>query len=1334
MRIERVIEDRWKIHLRAEILLVALFCSLAGFAANDKDTYFFQKVDYQQGLSNSAVLCLFQDNEGLMWFGTYDGMNCYDGKSMEVFRTDFSEDKTLSNNVIHSIAQADSSCLWVSTHLGVNRFSKVSRQIVGNYEFPDDYYVNSNSRGNTWVFTGDGIYYYNTRYQRFILQPTSSLPIDSMEQRTFVMDDGTLWLFPPHSGKVQQYSLNAFDADTLSTRLSVSTTEFHSKDIGDIFYQNGIFCFVDRDRDLYMYDISRKSKIYIRNISSLMQKYGVITGIIPFYDDIIIAFRANGLVRLRTSKKYEAEVVNRNIRIYGIYRDPRQGMLWIASDGQGAVIYAKKYAIATNLMLNRISTELSRQVRSVMTDKYGGLWFGTKGDGLIHVPEYQDDLTSSASKAIVYAPGKRVKASSYVKWDEEFHVYKLEQSRYMDGFWIGAGNPGLFYYSFKDDALHPVENPSGQPAIDVHDIYEENDTTLYVVTAGVGFYKMILEKKAGYVRIKEQKRYHFFYEQKEIAMFFPMLAEGDSLLWLGSRERGLVRFDKRTEEYRVISLKEMLHRSVDDILSLHRDHEGKMYVGTTSGLVCLSFEGKQMKATYIGREQGLLNDMIHGVLEDGNDFLWLGTNRGLIKYNPSNGASHDYYYSAGVQIGEFSDDAYYQCPYTGNLFFGGIDGLLYLDRKVAAAPEFYPDILLRRLWIGRTEAVLRDYYAGEEEGLRLKGAQASFALSFAVPDYLTGEEVEYSFILEGYDEQWASFSSANEASYTDVPAGDYTFKIRYRKDVFDTEYKFFSIPVHILSPWYQSTAAYISYLLLGLLFIGYLLHLLRKYIIHERRLKRLLDKEKLRKQSGVNGVGDDVLDRFTLIYNSCDELRAENISYEQRLEKVALIRETVMTALLNPDLLQREELKHFFPDKFIVSARMTIQGVSQQVLRTLEEQGIDHSAVQSVIREDFTYPVYKNALYSILYYCYIQIAGAGKTQGVTVGVEEKASNMLLTFSSEDDTVSKLYESLSGKSSSALLKDADCEFADQLLRCFVQSALERIHASVQYTGNEAAGRLTISLEPSVLEESDEQGKKSVLLLEDRDEMTWLISNFLADEYSVRQVKSVQLAFEEIRRSAPALLLVDMTMYAGAENTFIEYVNRNRSLLSKTAFIPMLTWKVSSSIQRELLLWADSYIVLPYDILFTREVVHNAIYGKREAKQIYMEELGNLAGQIVCTTTEQAEFIRRLLEVIEKNLDNEELGSTLIAERMAMSSRQFYRKFKEISDMAPGDLIRGYRMEKAALLLRSEELSIQDVIAEVGIASRSYFYKEFTRRFGMTPKDYREQWILRAGNNC
>ena len=1311
--------------IRLILSFVLLIYSLVCQADGGKDSYIFRKVDYQQGLSNSAVLCLFQDNTGLMWFGTYDGVNCYDGRNMEVFRSDFSAPKALSNNVIHSIQQADNNCLWISTHLGINRLSQDSRQVVGYYDFTDDYYLHSNSKGNTWVVSRDGIFYYNTSYKRFVKINNLKVSVEDMDKRAFVTDDGVLWIFIQHTGELLQVSQDAFDCDTLSIYSTVSSTDFHANPIMDVFYQNGVLCFIDSEHDLYVYDISRQSKIYIRNLSSLVQKYGTIAGIALFYEDIIIGFRTNGLVRLRTSQKYKEEVVDRNVRIYSIYRDPHQNVLWVASDGQGTIMYAKKYSIATNLMLNQLSSNLSRQVRSVMTDNRGGLWFGTKGDGLLHIPDYRE--SEEASAVTVYSPEGKQNVMSYMRWNKEFPVYKLVQSRYMDGFWIGSGDPGLFYYSFEDKALHSVENLPAQPT-EIHGIYEENDSVLYVVTAGSGFHKLILEKQAGTIRFKSQKSYHFFHGQREITMFYPMLPEGDSILWLGSREKGLVRFDKRTEEYKVISLKEMLHKSVDDVLSLYRTKEGVLYVGTTSGLVCLNSNRGQMKATYIGREQGLLNDMIHGVLEDENGLLWLGTNRGLIKYNPINGSSHAYFYSAGVQIGEFSDDAYYMCPYTRELFFGGIDGLLYLDKEMQAAPEFYPDILLRKLTIGHTQVVLENYYTDDGKALQFKGAEVSFTLSFIVPDFLSGEDIEYSYQLEGYDKDWTSFSSINEASYTGVPAGDYLFKVRYKRDVFDTEYRHFSIPVHILSPWYRSAPAYFIYFIIFLLLLGYVIYLLRKNYLQERMMKTLMGTERCRK-SETAYTDRRVLEDFTLIYNYCDQLRAENLSYEQSLEKVSLIRETVMTALLNPDTLHLEELKQFFPDRFIVSARMSIQGVSQEVLRTLEEQGIDHSSITSAIPEHITFPVYKNALYSILYCCYLRIAEMKGTYGVIVDMSEQDGKMQLHFSSKDVTVKALYEYLSDKASSVAEKDADYVFGVHLLLGFVRSALERIHAVLRYDHDESGSRLTIVFEPALLPVTGEQGKKTVLLLEDRDEMTWLISNFLADEYVVHQVKSVQLAFEEIRRSAPALLLVDMTMYANAESTFMEYVSRNRTLLSRTAFIPLLTWKVSSAIQRELILWSDSYIVLPYDILFLREVVHNAIYGKREAKQIYMEELGDLAGQIVCTTTEQADFIRKLLKVIEENLDKEELGSTLIADRMAMSSRQFYRKFKEISNTAPGDLIKSYRMEKAARLLLDEELSIQDVIMEVGISSRSYFYKEFTRRFGMTPKDYREQRNVR-----
>ena len=199
-----------------------------------------------------------------------------------------------------------------------------------------------------------------------------------------------MWIFTQQTGELLQVSQDAFDCDTLSIHSTVSSTNFHAKPIEDVFYQNGVLCFIDSEHDLYVYDISRQSKIYIRNLSSLVQKNGTIAGIALFYEDIIIGFRTNGLVRLRTSQKYKEEVVDRNVRIYSIYRDPHQNVLWVASDGQGTIMYAKKYSIATNLMLNQLSSNLSRQVRSVMTDNSGGLWFGTKGDGLLHIPDYRE--------------------------------------------------------------------------------------------------------------------------------------------------------------------------------------------------------------------------------------------------------------------------------------------------------------------------------------------------------------------------------------------------------------------------------------------------------------------------------------------------------------------------------------------------------------------------------------------------------------------------------------------------------------------------------------------------------------------------------------------------------------------------------------------------------------------------------------------------------------------------------------------------------------------------------------------------------------------------------
>ncbi len=1317
--------------MKTQIILIFIFMlnSLKSFADNEHSSYTFSKVDYQQGLSNSAVLCIFQDNYGLMWFGTYDGINCYDGKNMEVYRSDFSLNKTLNNNIISSIKQADNNSLWISTHLGVSRFSLTSRQVTANYEFPGDYSLYSNAKGNTWVIGSSWIRYYNINQKRFIEINRPNYKLNNLETRAYVADDGSLWIFPSGTGGAYHYKLNSFYKNSSSEKLTISYTSFHSDVIDYIYYQHGMLCFIDCNKELYIYDISRKSKIYIRNISSLIQKYGEITGIIPFYDDIIIAFRTNGLFHLQASMKYKESIIDRNIRIFNIYKDPHQDILWIGSDGKGAISYFKKHSIASNLMLKQLSPNLSRQVRSIMTDKHGDLWFGTKGDGIIRIKNYRNGI--SADNVTVYSSNAMQKTGSYVKWDNEFQVYSFKQSLYRDGFWIGSGSTGLFYYSFADQKIHHVNDESTPPITEIHAIYEANDTTLYLATSGLGLHKIILQREKDAIRVKTQKQYRFFYEQKEITMFYSMVAEGDSILWLGSREKGLVRFDMRTNEYKIISLKELLHKAVDDILSLHLSRNGKLYVGTTSGLVVLSIQQNRINAQYVGREQGLLNDMIHGILEDEKGFLWLSTNKGLIKYNPWNGFSHAYYYSGGVQIGEFSDDAYYKCPYTNNLFFGGIDGLLYINKNIANDTEYYPDILLRKLIVGRTVANLSDYYNKDKPGLVFKGNDTSFSLDFIAPDYVTGTDIEYSYMLEGYDKEWSAFSSLNEASYTSLPIGEYVFKVRYKKDVFNTEYKYFELPIHVLPLWYQTMLAKLIYVLFGSAIAVYVIFLILGYLKWEKMIKKLQAAEK------NNAIGPffdrrnrEYANCLTTIYSVCNQLGANtDLSIQGRQQAADVIRETMMALLLDSDyinVIKNKEIKILMPVNYSITGIINIKETSEKILNYLKEKKINTSLlIEEEIPDKLCFSVYINAIQCIIYFCY-WFATSNNLQSTTISFIERDGQLILTFNTRDKTsLKKLSQILMGNLplEMGIKSSADDLFQMRVLHTFVLTALKQWKCQIDYQEIEEIQKLSIAFNPVAEVPLSSNNKPVILLLEDRDEMIWLISELLSTNFSIKSVKNVQQAFELLKEAPPSVFIVDMLMYAEAENTFMEHVNANRSLFANTAFVPMLNWKVNFSVQRDLILWADTYMVLPYDIPFIKEIVHKSITGQHISKQMGIGNIGNFTDHTNYKTTEQADFMKRVLQIINENIDREEIGSSFIASQMAMSSRKFYRKFKEISSMSPSDLINNARMEKAAQLLADTELSILDVISEVGIISRSYFYKEFANKYGMTPKDYR-----------
>lgn len=813
--------------LKLFIFLLFLF-AFVHIKAGANDKYLINNITSTNGLSNSAVLTIFQDSDGLMWFGTYDGLNCYDSKTMSVFRSKspYNEDFTFKSNIIHKVCQADNQCLWVKTFLGVVRFSLVKREIEEIYTDSENYVVYSNAKGDSWVVNGSELLYFNTTLKKFV-SLGGIIPDAEKCTQAFVTDSGEIWLLYADSPDVVCFKIPSFsDQKSVKIELEKELIKLHNFPVSRYFVQSDSFSFIDSENNLYLYDVAAKTKVYIRNISDLMKRYGKIENITSFQEDVIIAFHLNGLVSLNSSKEYREEVIDRSVRIFSMTKDRYNDIVWVGTDGQGVLILTKNNSIAQTLELTRLSPLLKRQVRSIATDRHGGLWFGTKGDGLIHIPEYERNWGKKEAVEL-YSGSSRQSLSDYLPWENDNRVFAIHESRFHDGMWIGGTNANLlFFYSFEKSKMLEVEGfDTKGNTVEIKGVYEEDASTLWVSVNMLGLVRLKVDFKGERIQIIHQEEKVISRGKDDVYLvFFSMVNQGDSILWLGDRGKGLVRYNIKDNTYKLISFQEKLNRPVDDVLSFCQYGENKFYIGTSTGVVSMRYEKDSARAiSYIGQEHGLSNDMIHGILPDKNGFLWMSSNKGLNKYNPMNGRIHTFY-GNGIHIEEFSDGAYYKCPYSGRLFFGGVNGLLYLSDNSTAVYSPFQNIVLRDFWIENKRALLPNYEENGRNGWKIDGEKVFFRFNFIVPDFVGGENIEYSYMLEGYDADWSVFSKTNDVTYSSVPPGKYVFKVRYKRDINENNEKILMIPIYITTPWYKSPFLYVGLVILIFLLIETVLY------------------------------------------------------------------------------------------------------------------------------------------------------------------------------------------------------------------------------------------------------------------------------------------------------------------------------------------------------------------------------------------------------------------------------------------------------------------------------------------------------------------------------
>ena len=1336
--------------MKLMILCLFLLCALPGGEA----AVSLHKANID--LSNNAIIDIYQDDRGYMWIGTYDGLNLFNGRNTYVYRFEPDNKNTLCSNIINKISDGGPGYLWVSTSMGLNRFSLKDRKVTESYpEYPECLLIATDSLENTLVVSRKNFISCHTSrtasfqdiYTRDITPETARLLFVGEQGRFYLLSsDGVLKQLIP-------------DYSKLPLTIKTKENKIHDKPIEQAFYEEDVLYYVDADKKLYRYRTEGNKETYLSDLSGWMEKYGKVARVVSFQSKLYLVFR-NGLL-LDPDKPEEA--IDLNIGVFSMFKDKKQQILWIGTDGQGLRMLYDKYERFDGLALEDLPFVMLNPVRSVYTDEDKTLWFGTKGDGFVRIKEYD-----SYAKGEI--PLDRIARYTTADGLSNNRVYCFFKSLYHPLVWIGTDGPGLSYYSYEDEKVHTLPSKIDTRIRYVHSICEINDSTLWMATTGDGLIEVVLERDKSGLTVKYLQSYLLEKDGKICNEFYSMYYDGISTLYLGSRGGyGMARFDLLTRQYDFMSMNNSANQAIGDVLSLCYSSDSTFYLGASSGMT-------RMKCDQAGtcefwqydRSDGISNDMIHGILEDKDKCIWLSSNKGLTKYNPHNNYFHNYG-SQELMVTEFSDDAYWKCPYTGRLFFGGVDGLVWIDPQNDRQESYSPDLHFFELKMGDETISLYDYADANPGPVTIPPDVSTFTISFVATDYIHGDNYEYSYLLQDYNTAWTELQKSNEISFTKLPYGNYTLKVRYKNDVYDSNAREYLLPLKILPPWYLSTWAIAVYIFLAILFAGVLVYWINRRIaekqqqvarkIHEEQKEKLYEAklnffanithELCTPLTLINGVGDYIqtyaentsdnkLKRYIRILRdnvaSLNELIQEILDF-RKIEEAGLNYFSIRRISV-PDIIRRQ-YESFTPIaeqngiKFVLSLPDQLYWNTdptglKKILVNLISNAFKYSDEAGEIRISAT-----TENESLIIRVYNSGKGISETDLKTIFDRYRilgdleGNNYTQTTSRNGLGLFICHSIVQSLHGTIEVKSEEGRFAEFIVR------LPHLEAEEEEAEPENEEPETVPVLSSPIDETGLPGivspenKPCVLVVDDHKDIVWLIKESLSEAYTIVEAYGVEEAIRLMEKQTPALIITDIMM---PEIDGMELISRVKSD-KFTRHIPLIvvSARISEHDQAEGLdLGADAYLTKPFSAVVLRSVVNRLMTSKKELKDYYYspesayEQSG---GQLI--HQEDKEFMDAVTAIIRENLDKETLRLELIAEKMGMNTRSLYRRFKKISPLTPSDFIKDYRFNYAAQLLVTTNLSVQEIIYKVGISNRSYFYREFAAKYNQTPTEYRNK---------
>lgn len=835
------------------ISFFALFlCSIEIFAVNPLEMR-FEQITADNGLSQNTIERIYQDSQGYLWIGTRDGLNKYDGIDFKIFRNDRNDKNSLASNWVRTIKEDSEGNIWIGSD-GLNIFNPNLGTIVRvaeNAENENSFHggtvfdIELDSNNTLWFATSKGLVHYFPDEDRYYTYESGDAEnqfkgytvysvLKTRDNRIFI---GTT------EDPLYEYNRSTDDFTGIEYKKDFFGSNFR-KNIEEDY--NGLLFIGADGGGMHIFNPETRRVDILPIGNNGLSAISIKTEVLPISKNEVFIGTDGGGINIydpinQTFDYLVSDPKNPNsIRgndIFEMFEDIH-GNIWIGHFGEGISVWKKHKEKFRSYYHNPFDvTSLSNGVvTAVYQDSNGRIWIGHDGGGLSKF--IQDNNTFERIR-------RQEGVDGTLSTDIIISIDETQDGNLM----LGTYGGGLMIFDPNTQKVirtYSVED--GLSALHIWDIMYDAKGRYWLSTLGMGYdtYYPETDSIENHLSVSDSN------VCSNVILSFTESPEGN--IWFATENAGICVLNSDGQKIKQYQYEpeNINSLSSNDIKCVVIQDQFAWVATNGGGLNRIDLQTDSIKV--FTTRDGLASNALMGILMNSNGDLWVSSTKGLMKFSPHTNSVEAFDISQGIQGNEFKYNAQFLLS-DGRMIFGGTNGITIFHPDSISLSPIKPNLVFSDLLIFNKHVVPGSKNSPIEKNINeiskliIRHQHRVFTLEFIALDYTNPQKNKYKYMLDGLDEEWIDSDNRNFVTYSNIPSGTYTFRLKWSNsdgvwsDVERT------IIIKVKPPWYKSKL-FIALLILSLAYVIY------RFI---RDREKQAQNEKLRLQKRID-EGQAIID------------------------------------------------------------------------------------------------------------------------------------------------------------------------------------------------------------------------------------------------------------------------------------------------------------------------------------------------------------------------------------------------------------------------------------------------------------------------------------------